>query len=391
MATEKRKWYRNSETEGLVQVFVETSADQVKITDAEGKFTSNDVEGALKELANRDTGKIDDVQVKDSGDYASVVQNKIAKINISNKVDKVEGKGLSTNDYTTAEKNKLNSIEAEAQKNNIIQLNGSTITPTDNIVNIQIPNAPTYTIEKQSQAEAGYAHTYYLKKNGVKEGDSINIPKDLVVKSGSVVTVDNKKYIRLVLINDSTIDVAVDSLVDIYTSGTGVTVDSTNRTISLNRSQVDTYYDASGTAETKVNALAQGQVATNKTNIESLQTTVGDASKGLVKKVNDLALNKQDNLSEAQLQAIADVANKVDKIPGKGLSTNDYDNAAVAEVAKISNKADKANIVEGNYSCTHVNNQGIVTGGGQIIEFGVSGQSQPSTSLCYGGMFFELQ
>lgn len=30
------------------------------------------------------------------------------------KVDKVEGKGLSTNDYTTAEKNKLNGIDANA-------------------------------------------------------------------------------------------------------------------------------------------------------------------------------------------------------------------------------------------------------------------------------------
>jgi hypothetical protein len=33
------------------------------------------------------------------------------------KVDKVDGKGLSTNDYTTAEKNKLSGIEAGAQKN----------------------------------------------------------------------------------------------------------------------------------------------------------------------------------------------------------------------------------------------------------------------------------
>lgn len=36
--------------------------------------------------------------------------------NLDNKVDKVTGKGLSTNDYTTAEKNKLANIEAEANK-----------------------------------------------------------------------------------------------------------------------------------------------------------------------------------------------------------------------------------------------------------------------------------
>lgn len=36
---------------------------------------------------------------------------------VSNKVDKETGKGLSTNDYTTAEKNKLSGIEAGAQVN----------------------------------------------------------------------------------------------------------------------------------------------------------------------------------------------------------------------------------------------------------------------------------
>ena len=35
---------------------------------------------------------------------------------VSNKVDKVDGKGLSTNDYTTTEKNKLSGIEAGANK-----------------------------------------------------------------------------------------------------------------------------------------------------------------------------------------------------------------------------------------------------------------------------------
>lgn len=36
---------------------------------------------------------------------------------LSNKVDKVTGKGLSTNDYTTEEKTKLSQIAAKAQVN----------------------------------------------------------------------------------------------------------------------------------------------------------------------------------------------------------------------------------------------------------------------------------
>lgn len=57
------------------------------------------------------------------------------------KVDKVDGKGLSTNDYTTAEKSKLSGIAAGAQVNVIegIQVNGVTQTPTGKVVNISVP------------------------------------------------------------------------------------------------------------------------------------------------------------------------------------------------------------------------------------------------------------
>ena len=39
------------------------------------------------------------------------------KTALSGKVDKVDGKGLSTNDYTTAEKSKLSGISAGAEVN----------------------------------------------------------------------------------------------------------------------------------------------------------------------------------------------------------------------------------------------------------------------------------
>lgn len=52
----------------------------------------------------------------------------------SNKVDKVSGKGLSTNDYTTAEKNKLSGIESGADANLPISVDG-----TDNeVVSISV-------------------------------------------------------------------------------------------------------------------------------------------------------------------------------------------------------------------------------------------------------------
>ena len=55
---------------------------------------------------------------------------------LDNKVDKVSGKGLSTNDYTTTEKNKLSGIETGAQKN-------QSLTAGDGIVLSKNPDAPT--------------------------------------------------------------------------------------------------------------------------------------------------------------------------------------------------------------------------------------------------------
>lgn len=59
---------------------------------------------------------------------------------LNNKVDKEDGKQLSSNDYTTTEKNKLAGISSGAQANVIetVQLNGSSITPTDKTVNVQV-------------------------------------------------------------------------------------------------------------------------------------------------------------------------------------------------------------------------------------------------------------
>lgn len=59
---------------------------------------------------------------------------------LSSKVDKVDGKQLSSNDYTTTEKNKLAGIPSGAQANVIetVQLNGSSITPANKTVNVQV-------------------------------------------------------------------------------------------------------------------------------------------------------------------------------------------------------------------------------------------------------------
>lgn len=73
---------------------------------------------------------------------------------LNDKVDKVTGKGLSTNDYTDAEKTKLSGIEAGAQKNTITGVKGSAETTyrTGN-VNITATNIGLGNVNNTSDAE----------------------------------------------------------------------------------------------------------------------------------------------------------------------------------------------------------------------------------------------
>lgn len=174
---------------------------------------------------------------------AGYVTTETHTTDLAKKVDKVDGKGLSTNDYTTAEKTKLNGIATGAQVNVIegVQVNGADLTITDKKVNVVIPEAAEYSVI-EATADEGYAKAYSLTKDGTAVGAKINIPKDLVVSGGSVkevVTagqpyagaVVGDKYIDLTL-NDSAEDhiyIAVKDLVDVYTAGNGVNVSTDNK------------------------------------------------------------------------------------------------------------------------------------------------------------------
>lgn len=72
-------------------------------------------------------------------------------VDVSDKVDKVTGKGLSTNDYTTAEKNKLADIEAGSQANKIekIYVNDIEQTITDKTVYLKVENTKKYGVRRR--------------------------------------------------------------------------------------------------------------------------------------------------------------------------------------------------------------------------------------------------
>lgn len=89
---------------------------------------------------------------------------------------------------------------------------------------VTMPAAAEYSIVKD-EASSDYAAVYHLTKGGVNVGTSINIPKDMVVKSGAVVTNPEGQmegtYIVLTLANatEDKMYIPVDSLIEYVTSG----------------------------------------------------------------------------------------------------------------------------------------------------------------------------
>ena len=104
----------------------------------------------------------------DLEDMAESIQEELDQ-----KVDKVTGKGLSTNDYTTAEKQKLAGIEAQANKT-VVDVSLSE-TSTNPVQNKKVYEALA---EKQEQIDALVEENSTLKKQQLKgqaSGSSIQL------------------------------------------------------------------------------------------------------------------------------------------------------------------------------------------------------------------------
>ena len=88
---------------------------------------------------------------------------------------------------------------------------------------VEIPDADEYSVVKDATS-GDYAAVYHLTKNGINVGAAINIPKDMVVQSGEVVTNPEGQaagtYIKLILQNvTKPLYINVGSLIEYVTSG----------------------------------------------------------------------------------------------------------------------------------------------------------------------------
>lgn len=188
---------------------------------------------------------------------------------LSDKVDKETGKGLSTNDYTTTEKNKLSGVASGAQVNVIetVKVNGAALTPTSKAVNITVP-----TKTSDITNDSGFI-------------TSADVPE------GSAATTTTPKM-------DGTAAVGSETA---FARGDHIHPSDTSR--------VPTTRTVAGHALSADVTLVKGDVGLG--NVDN----TADADKPV---------------STAQRTALN---GKVDKVSGKGLSTNDYTTAEKSKLA----------------------------------------------------------
>lgn len=220
---------------------VETYTEAVSQATAENKGKLLYVIESQEEFIVIDEGKLERV----------VIGNEVEQL-AKKKVDKVDGKQLSTEDYTTEEKGKLEGIEEGAQVNVLegIRVNGAKIEVTDKVADITI-STKSYTIDKLATPEGNYLASYVLRENGARTGSTINIPKDKAIYSGSVEVVTAKGYpFSGALVGDKYIDILLNDtekthiyipaqkLVDAYSGDKYVKVDTDNKVINLDYNQL---------------------------------------------------------------------------------------------------------------------------------------------------------
>lgn len=143
------------------------------------KPISNATQNALDTKATTDQITNLQSQIDLKANSSEVDSLEIEVDNLStNKVDKVSGKGLSTNDYTTDEKNKLSGIDSGAQVNVIesVKVNGTALTPSSKSVNIDLSNYATKSDISSVYKYKGTVSTYAdLPTTGQSVGDTYNV------------------------------------------------------------------------------------------------------------------------------------------------------------------------------------------------------------------------
>lgn len=153
------------------------TAEQTRAEKAEQKLTS-DLASEVTRAKGAESANATAIanEVERATGVEETLNSNITQLQ-TQKVDKVEGKGLSTNDYTTPEKNKLAAIEAEANKYVLPAATASALGGVKIGSNITLANGGTISITKDNVTRALGVDptTTYVKKAGDTMTGILNI------------------------------------------------------------------------------------------------------------------------------------------------------------------------------------------------------------------------
>ena len=328
-----------------------------------GKISANGWEGSAKL-----TGTPTAPTAASGTNNTQIATTAFVQTATSGKVDKVTGKGLSTNDLTDTLKSNYDAAythsqqahaPSNAEKNIIvgIQKNGADLTVNSSTRKVNII-VPTKTSELTN--DSNFATTTALNSKvdkvtgkGLSTNDYTTAEKD---KLASIESGANKTVVDTALSSTSTNPLQNKA---IYTKFNSMQSDIDNkvpssRTVNGKALTADITLSASDvgalpntTVIPSINGLATETYVNNKV------AGIVDSAPAALDTLNELAAALGDD-SNFATTVVTQIGNKVDKVDGKGLSTNDYTTAEKDKLASIENGANKT-IVDTDLNSTSTN------------------------------------
>ena len=172
------------------------TAEQTRAEKAEQKLTS-DLASEVTRAKGAESANATAIanEVERATGVEETLNSNITQLQ-TQKVDKVEGKGLSTNDYTTPEKNKLAAIEAEANKYVLPAATASALGGVKIGSNITLANGGTISITKANVTSALGVDptTTYVKKAGDTMTGSLFIETTSEINLYNTISVPSSRY-----------------------------------------------------------------------------------------------------------------------------------------------------------------------------------------------------
>lgn len=172
------------------------TAEQTRAEKAEQKLTS-DLASEVTRAKGAESANATAIanEVERATGIEETLNSNITQLQ-TQKVDKVEGKGLSTNDYTTPEKNKLAAIEAEANKYVLPAATASALGGVKIGSNITLADGGTISITKANVTGALGVDptTTYVKKAGDTMTGSLFIETTSEINLYNTISVPSSRY-----------------------------------------------------------------------------------------------------------------------------------------------------------------------------------------------------